>query len=80
MLVFFDDILIYSKTWEEHLRHIEVVLDILEKSLFYAKMSKCAFGMIEILYLGHKISAQGVSVDEEKIKAIQEWATPKNLT
>lgn len=70
MLIFFDDILIYSKTWEDHLKHIEEVLDILEKNSFYAKMSKCEFGMTEILYLGHKISAQGVSVDDEKIKAI----------
>lgn len=52
------------------MRHIEEVLDILERYSFYAKMSKCEFGMTEILYLGHKINTQGVSVDEDKIKAI----------
>ncbi|XP_057825625.2 uncharacterized protein LOC131037488 [Cryptomeria japonica] len=80
LLVFFDDILIYSKTWEEHLQHVEEVLTILEKESLYAKESKCEFGMKEILYLGHKINEEGVSVDEEKIKAIKEWPTPKTLT
>ena len=70
LLVFFDDILIYSRTWEDHLQHIDEVLSILEKNSLYAKLSKCEFGMEEILYLGHKISAQGVRVDEEKIEAI----------
>ena len=49
------------------------------KSLF-AKASKCEFGLEEILYLGHKISAKGVSMDEEKVKAIREWPKPKTLT
>jgi len=70
---FFDDILIYSKTWEDHLRHTDKVLGILEQQSFFAKASKCEFGMIEILYLGNKICAQGINVDEEKIKAIMDW-------
>ena len=53
MLVFFDDILIYSWTWEEHLQHIEAVLCILEEQNFYAKLSKCEFGLTYMLYLGH---------------------------
>lgn len=80
LLVFFDDILIYSITWEEHLRHIDEVLGILEQHSLFAKMSKCEFGMEEILYLGHKISAQGVRVDEEKIEAIKSWPKPRTLT
>ena len=57
--MFFDNILIYSKTWEEHLKHLDEVLRILEEHSLYAKMFKCTFGMKEMLYLGHIISAQG---------------------
>ena len=64
----------------EHLQHIEEVLSILESESLFAKASKCEFGLEEILYLGHKISAKRVSVDEEKIKAIREWPKPKTLT
>ena len=67
VLVFFDDILIYSKTWEEHLKHIDTILGILEQQSFYAKLSKCEFGLTEILYLGHIISSKGVQVDQQKI-------------
>ena len=80
LLIFFDDLLIYRKSWVEHLQHIEEVLSILESESLFSKASKCEFGLEEILYLGHKISAKGVSVDEEKIKAIREWPKPKTLT
>jgi hypothetical protein len=80
ILVFFDDILIYSKTWDEHLAHLEKVLDIMKTQSLYAKESKCEFGMRELLYLGHIISGQGVQVHQEKIRAIVDWPTPKNLT
>ena len=66
VLVFFDDILIYNQTWEEHLQHIEVVLRILEEQHFYAKLSKCEFGLTEMLYLGHIIGVDGVRVHKEK--------------
>jgi hypothetical protein len=59
LLVFFDDILIYSKTWDEHLAHLEKVLDTMKTQSLYAKESKCEFGMTELLYLGHIISGQG---------------------
>ena len=79
ILVFFDDILVYSKTWQEHMGHLEEVLSIMEAQSLYAKESKCEFGMTELLYMGHIISAQGVQVHQEKIKAILDWPTPKNL-
>lgn len=77
VLVFFDDSMIYNKTWEDHLKHIQEVIDILEKNSFYAKMSKCEFGMTEILYLIHKISTQGVSVDEEKSRLFKSGLDPR---
>jgi hypothetical protein len=80
LLAFFDDLLIYSKTWEEHLRHVDQILSIMEEQSLYAKESKCEFGMTEVLYLGHIIGAKGVQVHQEKIKAIMEWPTPKTLT
>jgi hypothetical protein len=80
VLVFFDDILIYSRTWEEHLQHLEEVLRILEEQQFYAKLSKCEFGLTEMLYLGHIIGADGVKVHEEKIRAIRDWPVPRDVT
>jgi hypothetical protein len=80
LLVFFDDLLIYSKTWEEHLRHVDQILSIMEEQSLYSKESKCEFGMSEVLYLGHIIGAKGVQVHQEKIKSIMEWPTPKTLT
>jgi hypothetical protein len=59
ILVFFDDLLIYSKTWEDHMRHLDEILGIMEDQSLYAKESKCEFGMKKILYLGHVVSAQG---------------------
>lgn len=67
VLIFFDDILIYYKTWEEHLKHIDIVLSILEQESRHANMSKCEFRMTELLYLGHIISVESVHVDLEKI-------------
>jgi hypothetical protein len=80
LLVFFYDLFIYSKTWEEHLWHVDQILSIMEEQSLYAKESKCEFGMTEVLYLGHIIGAKGLQVHQEKIKAIMEWPTPKILT
>jgi hypothetical protein len=80
VLVFFDDILIYSRSWQEHMRHLDEVLSIMKAQSLYAKESKCEFGMTKLLYLGHIISAQGVQVHQENIRAILDWSTPKNVT
>jgi hypothetical protein len=80
VLVFFDGILIYSRSWQEHMRHLDEVLSIMEAQSLYAKESKCEFSMKKMLYLGHIISAQGVQVHQENIRAILDWLTPKNVT
>ena len=79
MLVFFEDILIYSKTWEQHLQHVDQALQLLKDHQLYAKPSKCAFGLKEVEYLGHIVSHDGVKVDPTKIKAIMEWPIPKTI-
>ena len=80
ILVFFDDILIYSPTWEMHLHHVTQTLDILKQQQFYLKASKCAFGKQELEYLGHIISHQGVKVDSNKIEAMVAWPQPANIS
>ena len=75
-LVFFDDILIYSKSWEEYLSHLQTVLTILAVNHLFAKEAKCHFGVTSVDYLGHFISTYGVSVDPSKIQAVEEWPIP----
>ena len=60
VLVFFDDIIIYRKSWEEHVKHVEMVLQLLKEKQLYVKPSKCFFGVKEVEYLGHTISHEGV--------------------
>lgn len=79
-MVFFDDILIYSRTSKEHLQHLDEVLGLLEENFLFAKESKCEFGLTEILYLGHVIGAEGVKVHQEKIRAILDWPPPKDIS
>ncbi|CAM8923904.1 unnamed protein product [Rhodiola kirilowii] len=78
VLVFFDDILVYSATWEEHIRHLSEVLYTLSLNTFYAKGSKCDIARRSIAYLGHIITREGVKVDPDKVEAIQAWPLPTN--
>jgi hypothetical protein len=80
LLVFFDDILIYSKHWDEHVVHLRKIFEILSAQQFYVKPSKCTFGAHEVDYLGHIISHEGVRVDNRKIDAMQSWPQPKTIT
>ncbi|GJU51961.1 transposon ty3-G gag-pol polyprotein [Tanacetum coccineum] len=78
-LVFFDDILIYSKSLPEHVQHLTMILQTMRNNQLFAKKSKCVFGTSHVEYLGHVISAQGVATDSSKIMAMQEWTVPTNI-
>ena len=80
VIVYLDDILIYSKTKEEHAAHLRQVLTLLRQNQLYAKASKCEFGMPKTEFLGHIVSADGIATDPKKIKAVQEWPTPTSAT
>jgi hypothetical protein len=79
VLVFFDDILIYSGTWKDHLVHLEIGLRTLQHHQLYARLSKCSFGAKEVDYLGHKVPGQRVSMELNKIQAVLNWPTPANI-
>jgi hypothetical protein len=80
VLVFIDDILIYSKNREDHEEHLKLVLQVLREHNLYAKFSKCDFFQKQVHYLGHVISQEGVEVDPDKIICIMEWPTPKYVS
>jgi hypothetical protein len=80
VLVFIDDILIYSKNGEEHEEHLRLVLQVLREHQLYAKFNKCEFFQKQIHYLGHVLSEEGVAVDPDKIRSIMEWPTPKDVS
>jgi len=80
VVVFIDDILIYSKTREQHAEHLRLVLGVLREKHLYAKLSKCEFWMDEVQFLGHVISAQGIAVDPAKVEAVVKWESPKSTT
>jgi hypothetical protein len=80
IIVFLDDILVYSSSWSEHLEHLRLVLLKLRETQFYAKLSKCSFGQHNIQYLGHIIFDQGVATDPDKTAAMATWPIPTNAT
>ena len=80
VLVFFDDILVYSKLIEEHEEHVRKVLRLLREHKLYAKKSKCKFFSPHIEYLGFIVLDEGIPVDPAKVKDIIEWPIPKNVS
>lgn len=76
MVVFFDDILIYSRSEEEHIGHLREVSILLESQSFFVQRSKCYFGMAELSYFGHIITTAGVRPDPDKVEAVKSWPIP----
>lgn len=79
VLVFFDDILIYSATLTDHVRHLQQVFELLDRAQWKVKMSKCSFAQNKVSYLGHVVSSQGVATDPTKVQAVADWPTPTCL-
>src|SRR6185369_1716846 len=79
VIIYLDDILVYSHTKKEHINHLRVVLKTLRKHKLYSKISKCEFMKTCVEYLGHIISGDGVSIDQRKIEAVRNWNPPQNV-
>ena len=80
MIVYFDDIFIYSLTRDDHLYHVRSVLEVLRQEKLFANRDKCTFCSNQVVFLGFVLSDKGVQVDDEKIKAIRDWPIPKNVS
>ncbi|GJX47422.1 putative reverse transcriptase domain-containing protein [Tanacetum coccineum] len=80
VIVFIDDILIYSKSEEEHEVHLKTILDLLKKEKLYAKFSKCEFWLQEVQFLGHVVNRDGIHVDPSKVESVKNWKTPESST
>ncbi|XP_050290025.1 uncharacterized protein LOC126728205 [Quercus robur] len=80
VVVYFNDILVYSKNLDENIKHLHCVLAVLRKEKLYDNLKKCSLRMNKVVFLGYVVSAKGIKIDEEKVKAIKEWPTPKSIT
>ena len=79
VVMFIDDILVYSKNEKDHIEHLRIVLIRLREHKSYAKISKCEFWMTKVLFLGHILSAEGISVDPSKVQEVMDWNAPTSI-
>ena len=80
VLVYLDDILVFSKTKKEHLEHLRKAFNILRENKLYAKLTKCHFAKSELEYLGHVVGKDGIKVDHRKIDTLTRWARPNDVS
>jgi hypothetical protein len=80
VVVFIEDILVYSKNEEEHEQHLRIILQRLRDHQLYAKFSRCVFWLKEVPFLGHVISAEGIAVDSSKVQEVLDWKSPRLVT
>ena len=80
MVVFIDDILVYSKSREEHERHLSIVLQTLRDKRLYAKLKKCEFWLNKVSFLGHVVTNDGIFVDPGKVDVVSNWRRPNTVT
>jgi hypothetical protein len=80
VIVYLDDILIFSRTWDEHVKHVKKVLNTLQREKLYVKLSKCEFGKTALVYLGHIVGGVQLKIDLSNIDVIVNWPEPKSVT
>ena len=80
VVVYFDDILVYSKSMEDHAHHVRQVLSILRKEKLFGNLAKCTFSKDKLIFLGFVVSSKGIEVDDSKVEAIRNWPTPTNVS
>jgi hypothetical protein len=79
VIVYLDDILVFSGTWDEHVRHVKEILDNFQREKLYVKLSKCEFGKIALVYLGHIVGGGQLKIDPSKVDVIVNWLEPKSV-
>jgi len=80
VLAYLDDILVFNRTWEDHVSHVKNVLNVLQKEELYVKMSKCEFGKASLVYFGHIVGGGQLKIDPSNVEVILKWPKPNNVT